>query len=306
MRKILSLVLTFVMLISLMAPIGTMAQTAAPTVHYYLRDDLSTVAIKYFCVMTPTTFQGEACTKVQGNDSSQDQIWIGCGNGTKNLPSGDLVISIDVYPTETVNKYWFATGGHGQLATNITDSMFERNKWNTLTLVVTRSSNKNVLYVNDTKIGEYTAAIKDNALRFITWATSKDNQPNTVTYLKNFYIYSGTVKMPLISTSLTKINDSICADATATYSSILNSITLSDSNYTKEILYNGASVNGSDTVQNGSKLVVKQGDLFLGDYSIQTVKTITSIKDYHDDLTKVSQNFGKMSATYFEGEKCTK
>lgn len=74
MRKILSLVLTFVMLISLMAPIGTMAQTAAPTVHYYLRDDLSTVAVKYFCVMTPTTFQGEACTKVQGNDSSQDQI----------------------------------------------------------------------------------------------------------------------------------------------------------------------------------------------------------------------------------------
>ena len=302
MRKILSLVLTFVMLISLMAPIGTMAQTAAPTVHFCLRDDLTAIKYNYFSTMTVTTFAGEDCTKFQGNDATQTQMWLGCDN----LGSGDLTVSIDVYPTSSVNKYWFATGGHGQLATDINDTMFVRNAWNNLTLVVTRSTNTNTLYVNGTKIGDYTAAISGNALRFITWATSKETQTSTVTYLDDFYIYNGKVTMPVMTTTLASSGNTITVSDSSTNQDVLSAITLSDANYSKEILYNGAATAGTDAVQGGSKLVIKQGDLFIADYTIATSKTIASVMEYHDDLTGLSKNYGDFSTAYFGGENCTK
>lgn len=149
-------------------------------------------------------------------------------------------------------------------------------------------------------------AISGNALRFVTWATSKETMTSTVTYLDDFYIYNGKVTMPVMNTTLTTSGNTITVSDSSANQDVLSAIALNDANYSKEILYNGAATAGTDAVQGGSKLVIKQGDLFIADYTIATSKTIASVMEYHDDLTGLSKNYGDLSTAYFDGENCTK
>ena len=303
MRKLISIILTFVMIMSLM-PISTFAQTSDLEKVFYFESDLTTVNINKFSNMTTTTMAGESCTKFQGNTTEQEQFWMAYAGSS--LGSSDFVMSYDVYPTDSVKSYRLVTSGHTQLATDILDTMFIRNQWNNITLVVNSATTTNTLYVNGVKIGDYKYTFKDDTIRIITWANSKAAQTSTVTYYKNFYIYKGSLTMPLMSTTLLTSGEKISANENATYDSVLNSVTLQDSSYTKQIVYGGTAVTGSDTVKSGAKLIIKKGDLFLGDYTIQTGKLLTPVKEHHDDLTGLSQHYGVMTATSYEGESCTK
>ena len=140
MRKLISLILTVVMIMSLL-PISTLAQTSGIEQVFYFESDLTTVNINKFSNMTTTTMAGESCTKFQGNTTEQEQFWMAYAGSS--LGSSDFVMSYDVYPTDSVKSYRLVTSGHTQLATDILDTMFVRNQWNNITLVVNSATTTN-------------------------------------------------------------------------------------------------------------------------------------------------------------------
>ena len=110
----------------------------------------------------------------------------------------NIVVSVMVYPNDTIGELCFATGGHTDLSSAIPVSLLIPDQWNRITLVHNPANSNNDLYVNDEYKSSATQAIKSNAIRLLyRYATEKISQ--SYMYFDDYYVYSGEVAIPAIT-----------------------------------------------------------------------------------------------------------
>lgn len=215
------------------------------------------------------TYNGEKCTLIKGSDTTGDSdLYLNYGSAPT---SGIFTETISFVATDTVDMIYFATGGHTPISEKIPMSEFEPGTWNTLTIVVNRSTNNNAFYVNGEYHSGLTSAIKNNTLRIIAQKAQDKTINDIVLYADNYTIYTGTPDIPPISSEkLTLEAATLSGYADMTVGEVKESIVPVKEYYTVDIIDNGISVSDEAAAVKGMKLNVWDGDIFIMSYTMET------------------------------------
>lgn len=117
---------------------------------------------------------------------------------TSAMLEKNIVVSVMVYPNDTIDSVFFATGGHSPLSASVSVMLLAPNQWNRLTLVHNPATGVSDLYVNDVYKSSTTQAIKSNAIRFL-YRYGTETIGESYMHYDDYYVYSGEVAIPAIT-----------------------------------------------------------------------------------------------------------
>lgn len=213
-----------------------------------------------------TSYNGEKCTLLKGNDETGDNdLYLGYGSAPEK---GIFTQTISFVATDTADSIYFATGGHIPLTEKLPMSEFKPGTWNTMTVVVNRSTGINDFYVNNEYRGSMTVPLRNNTMRTIVTKASGKTVNDIEIYADNYTVYTGKPDMPaVISDKLFLKGAAMGGYAGMTVGDIKSNISGVNEYYTVDIIDNGESVSEETLASSGMRLNVWDGNIFISSYT---------------------------------------
>ena len=183
--------------------------------------------------------------------------------------AGIVTFELDVYPTDKVNSFIFATGTHKSISKNITKTQVNLNDWNRVRYVYDATAKTGKVYVNDVIVETVNnVTLKSNALRFLAF-TQKTS--DSVYYVDNVNLYTGKLAQhPVTSTVYDISSNSITVSAGDEVYDVIQNLKKRFDIYDICIYNkNGVVALNRDSVEAGMTLVVKDGNNVLRQYSLK-------------------------------------
>ena len=183
--------------------------------------------------------------------------------------AGVVTFEFDVYFTDSIRSFKFATGSHITISNEIKSSVLNINSWNRIRYVYDGSAKTAKLYINDViRENRSDVNLRSNSLRFLAY-TSKGT--DSVYYLDNINLYMGKLAQhPVTSTAYEISSSSITVPAGADIYDVVNDLKKRFDIYDIWVYNkNGVVALNRDVVEEGMTLVVCDGNNVLRQYSLK-------------------------------------
>lgn len=213
-----------------------------------------------------TSYNGEKCTLLKGNDETGDNdLYLGYGSAPEK---GTFTQTTSFVATNTADSIYFATGGHTPIMEKLPMSEFEPGTWNTMTVVVNRSTGVNDLYVNGKYHSSTTSPIKNNTMRTIVTKASGKTVNDIEIYLDNYTMYTGKPDIPAVTSDILSIEGATLSGyAGMTIGEIKANISCANEYYTIDIIDGGESVSDETPASKGMQMNIWDVNIFIQSYT---------------------------------------
>ena len=182
---------------------------------------------------------------------------------------GVVTFELDIYPTDTVKKFMFATGTHAAISKVIETSWLNVNKWNRVRYVYDGSTKVAKLYVNDViRETRNDVNFRSNVLRFLAYTNKNESD---CYYADNVSLYLGKLALhPVSASAYTVASDSITVTAGADVYDVMKNLKKRFDIYEIWVYNkNGVVALNRDMVETGMTLVVVDNGKVIRQYLLK-------------------------------------
>lgn len=241
-------------------------EVTLPVKYYGMVDEFSSANCVRNTLTTVPDITGTSgsCAYIRGTEESDTNHYM---NYNLSMDDTVKVVSVDVYPTDSVSKIKFATNGHVSLSAVIQTSSLVPGKWNNLKLIIDPVTDINTLYVNGVKHSTLTYEMKDN-LRLVMY-TDKMILSESEIYLDNVVIYGGNPPENMVTTSYT-VSGGVIGGATGkTLSEFEKNYKPVNYKYSYAVYNKDGRLYSNDVIDSSCVLYVYGGDIMFGRYTFE-------------------------------------
>lgn len=256
----------------------------------------------YYSTLETATFNGDACGLLKGVTQADGTRQMFLQYKNNDLGSADFVASTAFYANENIALVYFATSGHAKMGL-FDKSHFVMNTWNVITLVAEGATGNNIAYINGVEVGRTTQPIMNGQFRLVV-NTANQVLEGTDLYIDNFYVLKGKTTVPCAKVNLDTFGGREIVNVYGkTYQQIKDAIAL-PSGMRIEFEFGDTTPALTDKVKNGSRAIIYDRGIFVGDYTISFEQPVENILTSRDGLadTTVQKLYCEYSVGTLDGD----
>lgn len=207
------------------------------------------------------------CVRLDGISHTETSIYLETGY-LNNYPK--VYASVDIYPTESLNAFYFATTGHRAIGPRVTYDRMNKNQWNRVEIEIDTATGKGNVYLNGAYLG---SSVNDNitAFRMVFLRKSNTSSLKDLTvYADNFKVHaSGDATKGISMQKCTLSGYDISGTDGMTVSEFVNQCNIPNYKYTVKVYGKDRELYSNELVKSGCTVRYYYGDMLINWYNVK-------------------------------------